>query len=128
MNKFFQFNELLKEANEFFKRRKYLVSLEYLDRAISLNLTLSKIHLCEAYELRGLVRMHLHQYPDAIFDFNKGVDLDPMHASLYFYRQYSFCAISQYKEAIIDCKKLIALEPDNESHKKQLIFLISKTK
>ena len=128
MNKYFQFNELLERANEFFKRRKYWVSLEYLDRAISLNLTLSKIQLREAYELRGLVRMNLYQYPDAIFDFNKGVDLDPMHASLYFYRQYSFCAISQYKEAIVDCKKLITLEPDDESHIKQLNFLISITK
>ena len=127
MNKFFQFNELLEEANEFFKRRKYLVSLEYLDRAISLNLTLSKIHLREAYELRGLVKMHLNQYTDAIFDFNRGVHYDPMYASLYFYRQYSFCAISQYKEAIEDCKKLVALEPDDESHKKQLNFLISRT-
>ena len=128
MNNYFQFNELLERANEFFKRRKYWVSLEYLDRAISLNLTLSKIQLREAYELRGLVRMNLYQYPDAIFDFNKGVDLDPMHASLYFYRQYSFCAISQYKEAIVDCKKLITLEPDDESHIKQLNFLISITK
>jgi len=128
LNKYFQFNELLERANEFFKRRKYWVSLEYLDRAISLNLTLSKIQLREAYELRGLVRMNLYQYPDAIFDFNKGVDLDPMHASLYFYRQYSFCAISQYKEAIVDCKKLITLEPDDESHIKQLNFLISITK
>ena len=128
MNKFFQFNELLEGANEFFKRGKYWVSLEYLDRALSLNLTLSKIHLREVYELRGLVRMNLYQYPDAILDFNKGVDLDPMHASLYFYRQYSFCAISQYKEAIVDCKKLIRLEPDDESHIKQLKFLISITK
>ena len=117
----------MEEANEFFKRGKYCVSLEYLDRAISLNLTLSKIHIREVYELRGLVRMHLHQYPDAIFDFNKGVDLDPMHASLYFFRQYSFCAISQYKEAIEDCKKLIILEPDDESHVEQLNFLISLT-
>jgi tetratricopeptide (TPR) repeat protein len=128
LNKFFQFNELLAGANEFFKRGKYWVSLEYLERALSLNLNLSKIHLREAYELRGLVRMHLHQYTDAIFDFNKGVDLDPMNASLYFYRQYSFCAISQYKEAIADCKKLIELEPEDESHKTQLIFLVSRTK
>ena len=128
MNNYFQFNELLERANEFFKRRKYWVSLEYLDCAISQNLTLSKIQLREAYELRGLVRMNLYQYPDAIFDFNKGVDLDPMHASLYFYRQYSFCAISQYKEAIVDCKKLITLEPNDESHIKQLNFLISITK
>ena len=28
--------------------------------------------------------------------------------------------LSQYEEAIEDCKKLIALEPDNESHQKDL--------
>ena len=51
--------------------------------------------------------MNLNQYIGSIKDFNKAINLTPKNASLYFYRYLSHAVLSQYDEAIEDCKKLI---------------------
>ena len=47
----------------------------------------------------------------------------PENESIYYYRYLAHSVLFQYEEAIEDCKKLIALEPDNESHHKNLTSL-----
>ena len=120
MNKFFQFNELYDKAWQFYQRKAYIVSLEYLNEAISLDLTISSIRLSKIFELRGLVRMLLKHYLASIIDFNKAINLDSENPSLYNYRHLSHSVLSQYEEAIEDCKRLIILEPEDESHRKNL--------
>tara|TARA_B100001989_G_C24333249_1_gene361150 strand:+ start:142 stop:528 length:387 start_codon:yes stop_codon:yes gene_type:complete len=120
MNKFFQFNELYDRAWQFYQRKAYIVSLEYLNEAISLDLTISSTRLCKTFELRGLVRMQLNHYLASIIDFNKAINLNSKNPSLYYYRYLSHLVLSQYEEAIEDCKKLIILEPEDESHRKNL--------
>ena len=113
MNKFFQFNELHDKAWQFYQRKAYIVSLEYLNEAISLDLTISSIRLSKIFELRGLVRMQLKHYLASIIDFNKAINLDSKNPSLYYYRHLSHSVLSQYEEAIEDCKRLIILEPED---------------
>ena len=47
-------------------------------------------------------------------------ELNPKNGSIYYYRYLAHSVLYQYEEAIEDCKKLIALEPNNESHQKDL--------
>jgi hypothetical protein len=58
----FLFSELHDKALQFYQRKAYIVSLEYLNEAISLDLTISSIRLSKTFELRGLVRIQLKQY------------------------------------------------------------------
>ena len=55
MCKFFQFNELHDKAWQFYERNAYIVSLEYLNEALSLDLAISSTRLSKTFELRGLV-------------------------------------------------------------------------
>ena len=120
MNKFFQFNDLCTTAEHFYEIKAYLSCLAYLNKAISFDLPLSEIRLSEAFELRGLVKMQLNQYLASIIDFNNGIKLNPEKGSIFYYRYLAHSVLSQYEEAIEDCKKLISLEPDIESHHESL--------
>ena len=120
MNKFFRFNDLYTTAEHFYEIKAYLSCLAFLDEALSFNLPLSEIRLSEAFELRGLVKMQLNKYSASIIDFNNGIKLNPEKASIYYYRHLAHSVISQYEQAIEDCKKLISLEPDVESHHESL--------
>ena len=116
MNKFFQFNDFYTKAEYFYEIKAYLSSLAYLNKALSFDFPISEFRLSEAFELRGLVKMQLNKYIASIIDFNNGIKLNPEKASMYYYRHLAHSVISQYEEAIEDCKKLISLEPDIESH------------
>ena len=120
MNKFFQFNDLYSKAEYFYEIKAYLSCLAFLDEALSFDLPLSEIRLSEAFELRGLVKMQLNKYLASIIDFNNGIKLNPEKASIFYYRHLAHSVLSQYEQAIEDCKKLISLEPDVESHHKTL--------
>ena len=120
MNKFFQFNDLYNKAEYFYEIKAYLSSLAYLNKALSFDLPISEVRLSEAFELRGLVKMQLNQYVTSIIDFNNGIKLNPEKASIYYYRHLAHSVISQYEEAIEDCKKLISLEPNVKSHHESL--------
>ena len=120
MNKFFQFNDLYTKAEYFYEIKGYLSCLAYLNKALSFDLPFSEIRLSEAFELRGLVKMQLNQHMASIIDFNNGIKLNPEKASIYYYRHLAHSVISQYEEAIEDCKKLISLEPNVKSHHESL--------
>ena len=64
--------------------------------------------------------MQLKQYLASIINFNKAINLDTKNPSLYYYRHLSYSVLSKYEEAIEDCKRLIILEPEDESHHKNL--------
>jgi len=81
-----------------------------------LSFSLPKKFISDTYELRGIIKMNLNQYMGSIIDFNKAINLSPRNASLYFYRYLSHSVLSQYDEAIADCKKLIELEPHESIH------------
>ena len=61
MNRFFQFNDLYDKAEQFYERKLYLISLEYLNRALSFELPITITRLSKAFALRGLVRMQSNQ-------------------------------------------------------------------
>ena len=113
MNKFFQFNELYDKAWQFYEKNAYIISLEYLNEAISLDLAICSSRLSKTFELRGLVRMQLKQYLASIIDFNKAINLNSYNPSLYYYRHLAHSVLSQYEKAIEDFNKMIEIDPDD---------------
>ena len=116
MNKFLLFKYLFAKAQDCYDRKEFMIALQYLNETIFLSFSLPKKFISDTYELRGIIKMNLNEHMGSLIDFNKAINLDSKNPSLYYYRHLSHSVLSQYEEAIEDCKKLISLEPDIESH------------
>lgn len=64
MNKFFQLNYFFELGQIFYESTAYQISIEYLDKAIELstNLPINKNRLVQIYELRGNLKIRLHNF------------------------------------------------------------------
>ena len=128
MNKFLLFKYLFAKAQDSYERKEFRIALQYLNETIFLSFSLQKNFISEIYELRGIIKMNLNQYMGSVIDFNKAIILSPRNATLYFYRYLSHSVLSQYDEAIADCKKLIELEPHESIHHDNLRDIVKLKK
>ena len=114
MNKFVQFNEYIKLGKIFNNCTAYLISIEYLDKAIALSsyLPLNKYRLIKAYDLRGNSNMFLGNYQEAIVDFSKALEIDSRDSYLYFWRGCAYKSLNEYPNAIKDLRISQKLDPD----------------
>ena len=128
MNKFLLFKYLFAKAQDSYERKEFRIALQYLNETIFLSFSLPKKFISDTYELRGIIKMNLNQYMGSVIDFNKAIYLSPRNASLYFYRYLSYSVLSQYDEAIADCKKLIELEPHKRIHHDNLKNIVKLKK
>lgn len=68
-----------------------------------------------AYERRGFVNYKLGNYKDALYDYNKSIDINPDKADPYFGKAVIFKAQQQYDQAVeqfdLVTKKAMPLEP-----------------
>lgn len=68
-----------------------------------------------AYERRGFVNYKLRNYKDALYDYNKSIDINPDKANPYFGKAVIYKAQERWEEAIdqlaIVTKKAMPLEP-----------------
>ena len=128
MNKFLLFKYLFAKAQDCYERKEFRIALQYLNETIFLSFSLPKKFISDTYELRGIIKMNLNQYMGRVIDFNKAIYLSPRNASLYFYRYLSHSVLSQYDEAIADCKKLIELEPHERIHHDNLKNIVKLKK
>ena len=128
MNKFLLFKYLFAKAQDCYDRKEFMIALQYLNETIFLSFSLPKKFISDTYELRGIIKMNLNEYMGSIIDFNKAIYFSSKNASLYFYRYLSHAVLSQYDEAIADCKKLIELEPHKRIHHDNLKNLVKLKK
>ena len=114
LNKFFQFSEYIKLGKIFNQCTAYLISIEYLDKAIELSsyLPLNKYRLIKAYDLRGNSNMFLGNYQEAIVDFSKAIEIDSKDSYLYFWRGFAYESLMDYPNAIKDLKISQRLDPE----------------
>ena len=114
LNKFFQFSEYIKLGKIFNQCTAYLISIEYLDKAIELSsyLPLNKYRLIKAYDLRGNSNMFLGNYQEAIVDFSKALAIDSKDSYLYFWRGFAYESLMDYPNAIKDLKISQQLDPE----------------
>ena len=66
-----------------------------------------------AYYHRGLAYGVKGEYDRAIEDFNKAIELDPIHANTYHLRGHAYYNKGDHDLAIEDCNKSLELKPDN---------------
>ncbi|GJM33703.1 MAG: hypothetical protein DHS20C18_27040 [Saprospiraceae bacterium] len=60
-----------------------------------------------AYERRGYVNFRLRNYGDALYDYNKSIDINPRKADPYFGRAFVRIAQSDHAAAIIDFESAV---------------------
>ena len=90
----------------FIQRREYENAFSFLDEAINLGET-------EAYLHRGLCHMSLGYNLEAIEDFSNAMIVMPNDCNLFFSRATCYVNISNYKLALEDGKKAIAIADKN---------------
>ena len=113
MNKFSQFSEYIKLGKIFNQCTAYLISIEYLDKAIELSsyLPLNKYRLLKAYDLRGNSNIFLGNYQEAKIDFSKAIEIDSQDSYLYFWRGFAYESLLDYSNAVKDLKISQKLDP-----------------
>ena len=108
----FQFNKFVELGKIFNDCEEYLIALENFNRAIALSyLPINKERLVEAYDLRGTTKFLLKRYTEAISDYSKGIELDPINKYLFLLRGVAKRDKGKYKEAIKDLQTSIVLDP-----------------
>ena len=116
MNKFFQFSEYIKLGKIFNDCTAYLISIEYLDKAIELStyLPLNKYRLIKAYDLRGNSNIFLGNFQEAIVDLSKALEIDSQDSYLFFWRGFAYESLMDYPNAVKDLKISQYLDPEFE--------------
>ena len=113
MNKFFKFNEYVELGKVFKECEAYLIALEHFDYALELSyLPINKNRMVEVYDLRGNTKIFLRRYGDAIFDYNKAIEIDPHNPYLFFWRGFAFEVMQEYQQATKDLSISVKLDPD----------------
>ncbi len=97
-----------------------LVTLEVSDFTSAVSYLNEFIRLkpdrADAYCLRGQAKLKLHQYAEAIMDFNQAIRRDPNAAhyhDVYYHLGQAKNGLKQYKAAIADLNVYISRDPDN---------------
>ena len=106
----------------------YLISIEYLDKAIELStyLPLNKYRLIKAYDLRGNSNIFLGNFQEAIVDLSKALEIDSQDSYLFFWRGFAYESLMDYPSAVKDLKISQHLDPEFGLTKSLLDYLKDK--
>lgn len=69
----------------------------------------------DTYINRGIVYIGKNDYPKAIADFTKAIELDPNDASYYIRRGKAYSEKDQHANAVADFSQAIKLKPNDET-------------
>ncbi|KAG5648620.1 hypothetical protein DXG03_003231 [Asterophora parasitica] len=70
---------------------------------------------------RAYTRMKLEEYGYALSDATRAIQLDPRYVKAYYRRATCYMQILKPQSAVADFKKILAIEPKNESVRAQLV-------
>lgn len=101
------------------KTKEYEKAFEYITKAINYDPKNSSYWFNRGI-LNGLYLKHINE---ALYDFNKSIELNPNNAEYYYFRAYVLVIASRYSEALNDYKKVILLAPDNIEAKQYIRLL-----
>ncbi|KAF8650446.1 hypothetical protein AX16_005249 [Volvariella volvacea WC 439] len=104
-----------KEANKAFTSHDFPTAARLYTEAIERNPRDPTLWCNRAY-----TRMKLEEFGYALSDASQAIDLDPAYAKAYYRRATCFIQIMKPQSAVPDFKKVLALEPNNESVRAQL--------
>ena len=113
MNKFFKLKEFIKKTEKFFEVKNYSMVIEYANKALSMEILLSKVQISEILLMRGQSFYFLGRYIESIGDFNKLIKLYPDDEEFYNSRGICLSNIGQFDSAMNDFNKAIQLNPND---------------
>ena len=90
MKKSLEFNTLFEKAKDFYDRQEFIIALDYINNALSLDSVISQKGKFEALFLRGEIKIRLDKFKGSIYDFNKAIELAPSSAESFFNRGSKF--------------------------------------
>ena len=128
MNKLSEFRCLIDASKEFKKSGAKLIALEFIDRALALDLELSKDDAVEIYKLRGKIRFGMDHINQSINDFSYAIEIEPQNAELYYWRGMLYYISNQLNESLEDLKVGVDFEPLRDLTKKLMNKLRQKIK
>jgi len=101
-------NESLINVNSDFKRQGARKSISYLDQAIKTNPEKTNL-----YFYRGLIYFYLHEFFEALLDFDYAVEKDDEpHTHYYFSRGICYACLSMFPEAVKDLTAAVTLDEE----------------
>ena len=127
MDKLSEFQSLIDASKVLNKSGAKIIALEFLDRALAMDLPFSKERIVEVYKLRGEIRFGMDHINQSINDFSYAIEIDPQNPELYYWRGMLYYISNQLNESLEDLKVGINYEPLTEVTKK-LIKKIKKRK
>ena len=111
MNKLSEFQSLIDASKALEKSGAKLIALEFLDRALAMDLPFSKERIVEVYKLRGKIRFGMDQINQSIKDFSYAIEIEPQNAELYYWRGMLYYISNQINESLEDLKVGVNFEP-----------------
>ena len=98
----------IEAGNHYAKRGDYATSLDWFDKAISLN-PLSAL----AHHNKGVAYHSLGQAEKAIASFEDAITIDPKYAKAHYSLALGYYHQKNYEKSIGELKKAVELEPSN---------------
>ena len=128
MNKLSEFQSLIEGSKALDKSGAKIIALEFLDRALAMDLPFSKERIVEVYKLRGKIRFGMDHINQSIKDFSYAIEIDPQNTELYYWRGMFYYISNQLNESLEDLNVGIDFEPFRDLTKKLMNKLRQKMK
>ena len=128
MNKLSEFKSLIDASKALNKSGAKIIALEFLDRALAMDLTFSKERIVAVYKLRGKIRFEMDHINQSINDFSYAIEIEPQNPELYYWRGMLYYISNQLNESLEDFKVGVDFEPFRDLTKKLMNKLKQKIK
>ena len=128
MDKLSEFQSLIDASKVLNKSGAKIIALEFLDRALAMDLPFSKERIVEVYKLRGKIRFGMDLISQSINDFSYAIEIDAQNAELYYWRGMLYYITNQLNESLEDLNVGVDFEPFRDLTKKLMNKLRQKMK
>ena len=128
MDKLSEFQSLIDASKVLNKSGAKLIALEFVDRALAMDLPFSRERLVKVYKLRGKIKFGMDHINQSINDFSYAIEIDPQNTELYYWRGMLYYTSNQLKQSLEDFKVGVEFKPYRYLTKKLMNKLRQKMK
>ena len=128
LNKLSEFKSLIDASKALNKSGAKIIALEFLDRALAMDLTFSKERIVEVHKLRGEIRFWMDHINQSINDFSYAIEIEPQNPELYYWRGMLYYISNQLNESLEDFTVGVDFEPFRDLTKTLMNKLRQKIK
>lgn len=100
-----------------YRAKAYLKADKFQKAVNDLNVSLSLFPTAPAYRMRGEANLKLNKYQNAVNDLSMAISSNPNDITSYKLRSQAYFANDDYKQALDDSEKVLAVRPADEACK-----------